>query len=62
MKPQFVPLEAPTFEITEAVIEASITPESKAYICTPANPSGKMWTRAELEIIDRVAVNTTFSS
>ena len=56
MKPQFVPLEAPTFEITEAVIEASITPESKAIIiCTPANPSGKMWTRAELEIIDRVA-------
>jgi len=56
MKPQFIPLEAPSFEITEAAIEASITPESKAIIiCTPANPSGKMWTRAELEIIDRVA-------
>lgn len=56
MKPQFIPLEAPAFEITESAIEASITPESKAIIiCTPANPSGKMWTRAELEIIDRVA-------
>ena len=56
MKPQFIPLEAPSFEITEAAIEAAITPESKAIIiCTPANPSGKMWTRTELEIIDRVA-------
>ena len=56
MKPQFIPLEAPSFESTEAAIEASITPESKANnICTPANPSGKMWTRSELEIVDRVA-------
>ena len=53
---QVAPLEAPRFAIDEATLEAAIRPNTRAVVvCTPSNPSGKMWTRAELEALERVA-------
>jgi aminotransferase len=54
--PQFVSLDLPTFAIDEARLRAAITPITRAIVvCTPGNPSGKMFTAAELEIVARVA-------
>src|SRR6056297_696127 len=47
-----VTLEAPDWEIDFDAVEAAITERTKAVlVCTPANPCGKVWTRAELERI-----------
>ena len=54
--PQFCTLRAPDFALTEAALEAAVTAQTRAIVvCTPSNPSGKMFTRAELEILARVA-------
>src|SRR5258708_2910883 len=54
--PQFVTLRAPDFALHEATLEAAITPKTRAMVvCTPGNPSGKMFSRAELETAARVA-------
>src|SRR5260370_11793006 len=54
--PQFVTLRAPDFALHEATLEAAITPKTRAMVvCTPGNPSGKMFSRAELETVARVA-------
>src|SRR6267142_5538553 len=54
--PEFVTLRAPDFALSEAALEAAITPKTRAVVvCTPSNPSGKMFTRAELEALSRVA-------
>jgi aminotransferase len=54
--PEFVTLKAPEFSLNEAALEAAITPKTRAMVvCTPSNPSGKMFTRAELEVLSRVA-------
>jgi aminotransferase len=56
LEPQFCALAPPEFEITEASLRSSIRPNTRAIVvCTPSNPSGKMWTRAELELLARVA-------
>ena len=45
-----VTLKAPDWEIDFDAVEAAITERTKAVlVCTPANPCGKVWTRAELE-------------
>jgi aminotransferase len=45
-----VTLKAPDWEIDFDAVEAAITERTKAVlVCTPANPCGKIWTRAELE-------------
>ena len=55
--PQFVTLAAPEFELSERAVESSITPSTRAIVvCTPGNPSGKMFSREELELIERLAV------
>jgi len=56
LEPHFCPLEPPDFAITEATLRAAIKPNTRAIVvCTPSNPSGKMWTQAELERLARIA-------
>jgi len=51
-EPKFVPLQAPDWTIDFDVLRAAFTPKTKAIVvCTPSNPSGKMFTREELEKI-----------
>src|SRR5204863_449869 len=50
--PKFVPLRAPAWEIDFDALRAAFTAKTKAIVvCTPSNPSGKMFTRGELEKI-----------
>ena len=50
--PRFVTLHAPDWSIDFDELRAAFTPKTKAIvICTPSNPSGKMFTREELEKI-----------
>lgn len=54
--PEFATLTPPDFAVREEALEAAITPRTRAMVvCTPSNPSGKMFSRAELEILSRVA-------
>jgi len=55
--PAFVPMEPPDWTFSAADLERAITPRTRAIIVnTPGNPSGKVYTRAELEVIRDVAV------
>jgi aspartate/methionine/tyrosine aminotransferase len=50
--PRYVALRDPDFSIDRAELEAAFGPRTKAIIVnTPHNPSGKVFTRAELEAI-----------
>lgn len=54
--PVFVKTTAPDWEISFADLEAAITSRTRAVMVnTPSNPSGKIWTRQELENISRIA-------
>jgi aminotransferase len=56
LEPQFVTLHAPSFALEEAILNTSIQSNTRAIVvCTPSNPSGKMFSAAELAIIERVA-------
>ena len=49
---RYVPLGGPDDAFDRAAVEDVLTPDTKAVIVnTPANPSGKVWTRAELEAL-----------
>ena len=51
-KPVFVPLEPPDFSFDPERLERAFTPRTRAIIFnTPNNPTGKVFTRRELEII-----------
>jgi aminotransferase len=53
--PVFVPLAEPGFALDLEALRASITPRTRALVLnTPSNPSGKVFTRAELESIAEV--------
>ena len=55
-EPQFLTLEPPALAFTEAELRAALRPNTRAIVlCTPSNPSGKMFSRDELEIVARVA-------
>mgnify|MGYP000849116231 CR=1 FL=1 len=55
--PRFVKTEPPNWRFTEESLEACVTPRTRAIMVnTPANPTGKVLTRAELETIARIAV------
>ena len=48
----FVPLVPPDFSFDPAVLEAAFAQGAKALVlCNPSNPCGKVFTRAELELI-----------
>lgn len=54
--PVFVRLEAPEWSLDEAAIEKAISARTRAVIVnTPANPSGKVFKKGELEAIARIA-------
>lgn len=56
MEPHIVTFTGPELKITEADLLKALRPNSKAIIiCTPNNPSGKMWSQSELEMVGRVA-------
>jgi aminotransferase len=56
LQPQFLTLNAPDFALHEAALLATVRPNTRALVvCTPANPSGKMFSAEELAIIERVA-------
>jgi aminotransferase len=51
-EPKFVPLQAPNWTIDFDVLRAAFSKKTKAIVvCTPSNPSGKVFTREELEKI-----------
>lgn len=54
--PTFVRLEAPQWRLDMDALEAVVSPKTRAMvICNPANPSGKVYTREELEQIGAFA-------
>jgi len=49
---RYVPLGGPESTVDRAALEEAVTADTKAVIVnTPANPSGKVWTRAELSTL-----------
>ena len=56
-EPIYVPLVPPTFEFDPARLEAAFAAGAKALVlCNPSNPSGKVFTKRELETIAELAV------
>jgi aminotransferase len=56
LEPQFLELAAPDFRLDEAALRSALKPNTRAIVlCTPSNPTGHMLTRAEIEIVERVA-------
>lgn len=57
VKPVIVPLEAPRWELDPDRLKGAIAARTRAIVInTPGNPSGKVFSRAELEAIAAVAV------
>ncbi len=55
--PRFVTLRFPHFEIDEATLRAAVGERTRMLVVnTPHNPSGKVFTEAELDVIARVCV------
>ncbi|HKO35387.1 MAG TPA: aminotransferase class I/II-fold pyridoxal phosphate-dependent enzyme [Pyrinomonadaceae bacterium] len=51
-KPRYVPLRAPDWTFDRDELRAAFNPKTKAIIiCNPNNPTGKVFTRAEMEFI-----------
>ena len=51
-KPRYVPLRAPDWTFDQAELRAAFNSKTKAIIiCNPNNPTGKVFTRAEMEFI-----------
>ncbi len=56
-EPVFVPLVPPTFHFDGDVLEDAFKQGAKAIlICNPSNPSGKVFTKEELELIASLAI------
>jgi aminotransferase len=54
--PVYVKMEPPDWKFTYEALENARTPRTKAIIVnTPANPTGKIYTRGELEMVARFA-------
>jgi len=54
--PLYVPMKPPEWTFRIEDLEAVVTPRTRAImLCTPANPTGKVWSRAELELISDFA-------
>lgn len=55
-EPIYVPLRPPAFNFDEQELEAAFASGARALIlCNPSNPTGEVFTRAELEIIAKLA-------
>ncbi|MFA6413960.1 MAG: aminotransferase class I/II-fold pyridoxal phosphate-dependent enzyme [Syntrophales bacterium] len=56
--PVYVPLELPSWSFSRASLEKALTPRTRAVIVnTPANPSGKVFSAEELQIIADFAIS-----
>ena len=56
LTPRYLRLDSPTQELQREALEAVCGPKTRGLIlCTPANPSGKVYSRAELERIAELA-------
>lgn len=56
LEAQYVPFAGLNTLMTEDLIRKAIKPNTKAIlVCTPNNPSGKMWTAPELDALEAVA-------
>jgi len=56
MRPVFVPLVGPDFALPLGELELALSPRTRAIVVnTPGNPSGKVFTRAELEALGAIA-------
>jgi len=56
VKPVIVPLAGPDWVLDIDALRAAITPRTRGFLInTPANPSGKIFTRAELKTLGAVA-------
>jgi len=54
--PHFLTLPSLHADVTEAMLRAALRSDTRALVlCTPSNPGGKVFTRAELEVVSRVA-------
>lgn len=54
--PHYLPLAAPDWQLSEAMLEASFAAAHRlraVIFNNPANPTGKVWSRGELEVIAR---------
>jgi len=50
--PRPFPLAEPDFDVDPAALRRAVTPRTRAVVvCSPANPSGKVWSEAELDAI-----------
>jgi aminotransferase len=57
VNPVLVPLTAPEWSLDIDAVRAAITPQTRAMLInTPANPTGKVFTRAELEALAELAI------
>jgi len=56
LEAQFVSLPHPDARVDETLLRAALRPNTRAIVvCSPANPTGKVWSRRELEALARVA-------
>lgn len=57
--PRHITLTGPEWEVTEEVLERSFgsTPPKVVIVNNPANPTGKVWTRPELELLARYCLH-----
>jgi aminotransferase len=50
LRPVLVPTKPPSWALDPGVLRAAITPRTRGMVvCTPGNPSGKVWSGAELD-------------
>src|SRR4051794_9509170 len=57
VKPAIVPTDAPDWEIDFDRVKAAITPRTRAILInSPSNPSGKVFSREELEQLSELAI------
>jgi len=59
LKPVLVPTRPPSWEIDREAFARAIGPKTRAVVvCTPSNPSGKVWTEEELDwLADAIEAN-----
>jgi aminotransferase len=57
LKPKFVSMAPPDWTFRMEDLAAAIGPRTRGImICTPANPSGKVWSEAELRTVGQLAI------
>ena len=55
-EPRYLTLQPPEFALREEELERAVDAKTRAVVvCTPSNPSGKMYSRKDLEALARVA-------